>query len=287
VSQQSLFKNVLLIGAGNIGSSVLRCLTRDVYALADKFSIVERNLLRQREAREIGVDSIFSDLDGYEGSPDLVILSVKPQEAQGLLQKCTKKFPDQPAYLSLMAGVTVASLQEGTGARSIVRCMPNLAAQQQLSATVSFAAKDCAPDIATKIWAFLERLGKNYVVKDESLVDAATALSGSGPGFIFYVIEQFAKAAEKLGFSAELGERLILDTFIGSVRLIENSPSTAAELRRQVSSPGGTTEAGVKVFEESGLGEGIVRGILAARARSEELGKLIEEQFKEMLAGKE
>jgi pyrroline-5-carboxylate reductase len=207
------------------------------------------------------------------GDFDIVILAVKPQDF-GVLAESIKPFlKDNQIIFSVMAGITLAKLEEQLSCSKIVRSMPNIPTQIGMGMTV-FTASSC---VDRKELFIIQNLinttGKSVYVENEKLIDAATAISGSGPAYVFYFMQSMIKAAVELGFNESEAELLVNQTFMGSVA-IQNSYSLSNEQWiARVASKGGTTERALQVFEKGVLEETIVHAVKAANIRAKELGK--------------
>ncbi len=204
----------------------------------------------------------------------VVVLAVKPQFAKAALADIRGTLRDGAVVLSLAAGVTLARLAAGLDpGRAIVRSMPNTPAQVGAGATALFANADANAQQRDAAEEVLAAVGITVWVGEERLLDAVTALSGSGPAYFMLLIEALREAGEALGLDAEITERLVTQTALGSARLVESSALDCAALRRQVTSPGGTTERAVQVFEQGDLRGLARRAVQAAALRAAELAE--------------
>jgi pyrroline-5-carboxylate reductase len=176
--------------------------------------------------------------------------------------------------LSIAAGITIEAIEAGLGTRRIVRAMPNTPAQIGKGITGAVGGDISAADRAIAE-ALLRAAGQVVWFEDESRIDAVTAVSGSGPAYVFYLVEALAAAAEQQGFGPEQAMQLARQTVVGAAALLEADPAPAAELRQNVTSPKGTTYAALQVLmdAESGIAPVLARAVEAARRRSEELGR--------------
>lgn len=204
-------------------------------------------------------------------SGDIIILAVKPQKMKEVLSEL-KEEADNKLVISIAAGIKIATLEKFMPKARIIRVMPNnpcLIGEGISAICEGRKASKKDMDTVRKIFGSAGKV----IDAPEGLMDALTALSGSGPGFIYYVIEAFMDAGRKLGFSGEASKELVLQTFLGSVKTAMITGKSPEVLREMVSSPGGTTLEGMKVLEESKIKEIFVRAILAARRRAEELSR--------------
>jgi pyrroline-5-carboxylate reductase len=175
-------------------------------------------------------------------------------------------------FISVAAGVTTQSLVSWLGCPTIIRCMPNTPALLQKGMTGLFATNSVNAEHRKIGESILAAVGETRWFEKESDLDAVTAISGSGPAYFFYVIEVMQSAAEQLGLSREASRQLVLQTALGACEMAAMSIEPTAELRKRVTSPGGTTEAALRKLIDGGLDSLFLDAILAAKSRSEELG---------------
>ncbi len=231
-----------------------------------------RKYLREKHGNEIVLYKEAAD-DMFRGA-DVVVLCLKPQVASSVLHD-VHLTPGQ-VVLSIMAGVTMASVSAMMGGhKAVVRCMPNTPAQVFKSVSVYCCGPDVSPEQKDKVLQLLASLGDcRIAVTDESYIDKATGVSGSGPGFVFVLFEAFMDTAVELGFSRVQAQQMTLQLFDGCVALARASPLLhVAQLKNNVTSPGGTTAAGLAALEAAGARSAIRAAILAAAAKSELMGK--------------
>ncbi len=203
---------------------------------------------------------------------DVLVLAVKPQNLSEVLADLKGSIKPGQLVLSIVAGVKIDTIVNVLGHKSMVRCMPNTPAQIGfgMSAWTATPAVTAAQKEQTK--AILGAMGKEIYFKDEGYIDMATAVSGSGPAYCFLFAEALADAAVNIGLSAEEAREMVLQTLLGAVQLMQQSEKPPAELRRNVTSRGGTTYAALKVFEEGGFNRLVEDAVKAAYRRARELG---------------
>ncbi|MCD7060294.1 pyrroline-5-carboxylate reductase [Pelagibacterium xiamenense] len=208
------------------------------------------------------------------GTPRVVVLAVKPQMMASVFAELKPIIGAETLVISIAAGISVAKIVEELGTERVVRTMPNTPAQLGKGITGAVAAPAVTGKDREITDAMLAAAGGTVWVEDERLIDAVTAVSGSGPAYVFYLVEVLAEAGEAQGLSAEQAMTLARQMVVGAAALLEADPSEAAQLRKNVTSPAGTTEAALKVLmADDGLAPLIARTVAAARARSEELGQ--------------
>jgi pyrroline-5-carboxylate reductase len=204
---------------------------------------------------------------------DILILSVKPQNMTEALQSIKDAIKPSILVISIAAGIKVAKIANALGDIAIVRVMPNTPALIGEGASALFA-NDKAKPMLDKAMSIFSSVGKAVIVEDENLIDAVTAVSGSGPAYYFLLMEEMVKAAVELGLPEMVAKDLVLQTAKGAGLLAVQADKTGespTELRRKVTSPGGTTEAAIKVFTEGNFGPLVQAALKRACERSKEL----------------
>jgi pyrroline-5-carboxylate reductase len=202
---------------------------------------------------------------------EVLVLAVKPQDAKAALASITVH---AQLVISIAAGLTLETLSRWLGGhRRLVRCMPNTPALIGAGIAGLFALPEVNAGERKKAETILGAVGEVVWVSEERLLDPVTAVSGSGPAYVFWFIEQLASSAQKLGLAPDVSKKLALHTVLGAARLAASSSESPATLRKNVTSKGGTTEAALKVFDEEKLAERFARAVEAASRRAAELGK--------------
>ncbi|HVL35361.1 MAG TPA: pyrroline-5-carboxylate reductase, partial [Burkholderiales bacterium] len=205
------------------------------------------------------------------GAAQVVVLAVKPQDMKAALAGLGPL--EDRLVISVAAGLRTATLSRWLGGHQrLVRCMPNTPALIGCGISALYAAPPVDADGRASAEAILRAVGEVVWVDDERLLDPVTALSGSGPAYVFWFIEHLAAAGRALGLDEAVAQRLALHTVLGAAQLAAQSGQAPAELRRNVTSKGGTTEAALKVFEEEQLAERLARALEAASRRGAALG---------------
>ena len=202
----------------------------------------------------------------------MVVLSVKPQRLTEVM-KDLKGIRPEALVLSIIAGASIKKLSNGLGHTAIVRSMPNTPAQIGEGITVWTTSESVSDAQKETARAILAALGEEVFVEDEQYLDMATALSGTGPAYVFMFMEAMIDAGVHMGFSRRIAEQLVVQTLRGSVDFYENNEVHVAALRNQVTSPGGTSAEALYYLEKAGFRTAISRAIWAAYQRSLELGK--------------
>jgi pyrroline-5-carboxylate reductase len=265
---------IVLVGCGQMGAAMLRgWLARNA---ATRFEVIEPAGEPAALAGTAGVAPIAwhraaDDLPGGL-DPDAVVFAVKPQIIDAVLPGYRRWVRPQTLFVSIAAGTTIAGIARHLGDAAIVRCMPNTPAA--IGRAITVACPNPRVNAAQRLLcdALLAAIGDSTWVEDEGLMDAVTAVSGSGPAYVFLLIEALAEAGARVGLPADLALRLARATVAGAGELARQSPETPARLRENVTSPGGTTRAALDVLmAENGLPDLLERAVAAATARSREL----------------
>ena len=263
---------ILLVGCGNMGRAMLEGWLAARPSLAAY--VVEPAEALRNKASALGATAVSTSEELPEGlTPDLIFLAVKPQVMPSVLPDYAR-FTGS-TFVSIAAGTTVATLQAGLGAAAaVIRCMPNTPAAIGAGMMVCWATDGVSEAAKALSNDLLGASGKVAWIEDEVLMDAVTAVSGSGPAYIFHFVEALTAAAVKAGLPAELSETLAMQTVMGAGRLAAESDTPPGTLREQVTSPGGTTAAGLSVLRDTGRLEALLtETVEAARVRGVELGK--------------
>jgi pyrroline-5-carboxylate reductase len=261
------------VGSGNMAEALIKgIITAKVCAPGNILISDIRPERLQLLSKQYGVQPADSNAALVEKA-DILVLSVKPQNMTEALESIKDAFKADTLVISIAAGIRVAKIAAALGDVAIVRVMPNTPALISEGASALFANEKAKPMLekAEKIFA---AVGRTVVVENEGLIDAVTAVSGSGPAYYFLLMEEMIKAACELGLPGDVAKDLVLQTAKGAALLAveaDKKGETPAELRRKVTSPGGTTEAALKVFADGNLGPTIAAGIKRARDRSREL----------------
>lgn len=203
---------------------------------------------------------------------EVVITAIKPQSVAAALPDMAASIKPEQLVLSIMAGVKISTLRSGLRHEQIVRSMPNTPAQIGEGMTVWTATREVTEGQKASARAILRVMGKEVYVDDENMVDMSTAVSGSGPAYFFLFLEALVNAAENIGIPRDMAGQMALQTMLGAGRLVESTGSMPADLRRMVTSPGGTTAEALRVFEEGDFNDLVGRAVDAAYRKARILG---------------
>ncbi|MYN64006.1 MAG: pyrroline-5-carboxylate reductase [Acidobacteria bacterium] len=268
--------NVAFVGAGAMASAMIGGLLarHDVQA----GGIVASDRHRERLDAVGGQFGVRTTLDNREAAlnAQVIVLSVKPQVLPGVLAELRGAGAIDAAALvvSIVAGATIASISTGLGHRAIVRTMPNTPAQVGEGMTVWTATPEVSEVQREQAGAIVAALGRQLFVEEEKFLDMATAISGSGPAYVFLMMEALIDAAVHLGFSRDAAREMVVQTIRGSAIYAEHQPVHPAELRNRVTSPGGTSADALYQLEKGGFRTVMSDAVLAAYERSVALGEM-------------
>lgn len=273
--------NITFIGGGNMADAMISGLLRKGQEFRpENLRVVEINpdARRKFETKHLGV-KCFDEARKAVRDGDVIVFAVKPQDVRNAATELRAKGwtsglgSNAHLVVSIAAGVTLTALSRWLNSRCLVRAMPNTPALIGEGITGLYKTPDVSEQQMTQAETILAAVGKTVRINSEEDMDTVTAVSGSGPAYVFWFIEQLAKVGEELGLSAETANKLAVETVLGAARLAAQSDESLAVLRQRVTSKGGTTEAALKVFNEEKLAERFRRAIKAAKERGAELGQ--------------
>jgi pyrroline-5-carboxylate reductase len=271
-------ETIAFIGGGNMAASLVAGLIADGYIPKNLIvSDPDRAKLDALTTR-FGVGTTSTNLDALQGA-DVAVLCVKPQIAHVVCSELAPAAAGVPLFISVMAGIPEGSIQSWLGsARPLVRAMPNTPAMIQAGAIVLHATAEVTASQQSRAETILRAGGLTRWVDQEELMDAVTALSGSGPAYFFLLMETLEQAGIGMGLDPETARLLTIQTALGAARMAMESTDTPHELRLRVTSPNGTTERALQVLESSGFTALVDRAVRAACDRSQELSHMLGEQ---------
>lgn len=264
---------ILIIGGGNMGLTYAQSFLRSHITNQDQMMILEKSPEKATALSKLDIGTVYGSAEGCLENADLIILAVKPQDAPALFANIRQYVDAQQVFLSIMAGVTIKSICEGLGAQKVIRAMPNLPAQIGMGMTAFTSSDDVTRIELITVQNLLNTTGKTVYVEKESAIDAATAISGSGPAYVWFFMQAMMQAALEMGFSESEAELLVSQTFRGAIELYNKTDLSFQEWINRVSSRGGTTEAAMRTYQEKAVHEDIIAGARAALERAIELGK--------------
>ena len=268
-------KKIAFIGPGAMAEAMIGGLIRQQVAPAQALVAAGPRQERLEQLRQHYGIAFEGDNAAAARQADVVVLSVKPQRLERVMAGLQGHIPAQALVLSIIAGASIEKLSKGLGHGLVVRSMPNTPAQIGEGITVWTASPGVTQEQLAMTRQILGALGEEIFVEEENYLDMATALSGTGPAYVFLFMEAMVDAGVHLGFPRRIAERLVAQTLRGSVDYYtrRDDPVHLARLRNEVTSPGGTSAAALYYLEKAGFRTAISRAIWAAFERSQELGK--------------
>ena len=271
-----IIENTAFIGGGHMATSLIAGLIADGQ---DPRSLIVSDPDEAKLDALVTSFGVRTTKDNAEAvrEADLAVLCVKPQMAGQVCRELSSAIRERkPLFISVMAGIREQSIQQWLGNQMpVVRAMPNTPALIQSGAIVLHATPETSPSQRNQAETVLRAGGLTRWVEEEAQMDAATALSGSGPAYFFLLMEILEQAGEELGLEPESSRLLTIQTALGAARLAMESNDSPRELRERVTSPGGTTERALDILESGGIRSMIKRAVSAACKRSEELSRIL------------
>jgi pyrroline-5-carboxylate reductase len=271
-------RKIGFIGAGNMGEALMTGIlkTKEVYPRDILVSDISRSRLQYIE-KEYGTRTT-GDNKKVARDSEVVILAIKPQIIKKVIKEISQVTDKTKLIISIAAGVSIEFIELNLAKESrVIRAMPNTPALVQEGATALVAGRHATKEDAKLAGKIFNSVGKTILV-DESLMDAVTGLSGSGPAYVFLIIEALADAGVKMGLSRNDSQMLAAQTLLGSARLFFEKGEHPGKLKDMVTSPGGTTIAGLHALEQGGIRAALIDAVERATRRSQEIGKEIKER---------
>lgn len=269
-----------MIGAGNMAEALLQGMINNQLIQAEKIWVTNRsNEQKLQELKEKYAVNISYDQEKLLAGADVIILAMKPKDVARAMEQIRQYLTKDTLIISVLAGVPMESIETLAGQKlPVVRAMPNTSAAIGLSAT-GVAVNDIVTDGQKElIKTIFDTVGLTVFVKEEQL-DAVTGVSGSGPAYVYYLAEAMEKGAVEIGLDPEIAKALVRQTLLGAANMLEQSGKSPEQLRKEVTSPGGTTEAGLKVLDAHQVNKAFAECIQTATSRSKEMGKDLTNQL--------
>ena len=269
-------KIVGIIGAGNMGEVLIRGLIQS--SKVKKTEIIASDVSQDRlshVSKTYGIRTTASNVEVVENA-SIIILAVKPQNIDDLLDELSRSSHEGHLFISIAAGITTEKLAAKMHHQSgIIRVMPNAPASVLAGIAALYPGRNIAPDDLQRAVSIFECVGRTVIIKNEALMDVVTGLSGSGPAFVFLMIESLSDAGVQLGISRKESSILAAQTVFGAAKMLLETGRHPSELKDIVATPGGTTFAGLKMLEKGNFRSTVMDAVEAATARSRELGALL------------
>jgi pyrroline-5-carboxylate reductase len=269
---------IATIGSGVMAEAIIAGLLRGEQVAPEQIIASHPRAERREElASRYGISTVDNNAAAVEPA-DVVVLAIKPQMLARVGREIAPAFTDGKLLLSIIAGATSRALSNALNHRQVVRSMPNTPAQLGRGMTVWYATPEVTDKQREQARLLLGSLGVELQVDDEKLVAMATAVSGTGPTYVFLVMEALIDAAVHLGFPRHMAHDLVIETLEGSTLFAKSSGMHPAQLRNMVTSPGGTSAAALHELESGRLRTVLSEAVWAAYRRTDELGRLLEDQ---------
>jgi pyrroline-5-carboxylate reductase len=268
-----MVNKLAVVGGGVMAESILKAILAK--GLIDAAAIVVGEPLSRRRQElhgSLGVSTVAQNTEAIDGA-EAILLAVKPQVALKVMTELSNEINPATLVLSIVAGLATDTIRQALPVKAIIRIMPNTPAQIGEGMSVWLATQDTSPEQCGWGKSILATLGDEVQVYEEKYIDMATAISGSGPAYVFLFVEAIADAGVRLGFSHDIATRLAWQTVRGSARYGQASGLHPVILRNQVTSPGGTTAEALDQLEQAGFRAAISKAIQACYLKAQQLGK--------------
>jgi pyrroline-5-carboxylate reductase len=264
---------VLVIGAGNMGLAYAESIAKSNHLKDGDLMISDNAPEKTKELRKVSHFDVYDNISDCADKADIVFIAVKPYHIEELFKPLKEHMVHGQIVISIMAGVTIETIQNALGIRKVVRAMPNLPAQVGKGLT-SFTASDEVSRLElSTVESLLDTTGRSVLLDSENDIDASTGISGSGPAYVFYFMQSMLEAALKMGFSDYDSKVLVSTTFEGAIELFKRNKLSPESWMDKVASKGGTTRAALDSMEDNNVKELIKDAAFAAFNRAVELGK--------------
>ena len=260
-------KHIGIVGGGNMGAAIIGSIFKKYKVVVCEQDKKRAQMLRRKFSVAV------QDLPSLVQQSDIILVAVKPQDIEDVLAAISLHLTNKKFVISIAAGITTSYMEKKLGNKSrVIRTMPNMPAQIGEGITAACRGAHATQVDLLLTCKILNAVGKTVVVK-EDLIDAITAVSGSGPAYVFFFVECFLRAAENLGLDKKLSSELVKSTLLGSAHLLYQQQDDAAALRAKVTSKGGTTQAALEVLLKNRFEEIFLEALAAAKRRAGELAR--------------
>lgn len=273
-------KKLVFVGAGAMAEALISGMIENHLLDPKNIWVTNRSNKQKLESlgKQYGVQTTY-DLKTLFAGADTIVLAMKPKDAIPAIRNISSYITEQMLIASVLAGISISTIEDLAGKQiAVARAMPNTSAAVGKSATGVAVNDKVSKQQMETIQKLFGTVGLTTFVTEDQL-DAVTGLSGSGPAYIYYVVEALENSAVELGMAKTAANELIVQTLLGAAEMLKTSPKPAAKLRQEVTSPGGTTEAGLKILEENAVGDALIACVKAAADKSKEMGKTLNAQL--------
>lgn len=267
---------ISFIGGGVMAETMIRGILNSKLSNPSEIKVAEPVEVRRTDLMQKHLVKVFQKNAEVIEDTKIIVLSVKPQNLSEVMTELKSELDKTSLLISIVAGAQMKTLSQGLNHSSVVRAMPNTPAQIGEGMTVWTTSQTVSKDDIASTEKILGTLGEQIQVKEEKLVDMATAVSASGPAYVFLFIEALIDSGVYLGMPREMAEKLVLQTVLGSTNMARTTGKTPNDLRTMVTSPGGTTAEALMSFEKNGFKGIIQQAVAAAYQKSKSLAKIID-----------
>jgi pyrroline-5-carboxylate reductase len=265
--------NILIIGAGNMGITYAQSFVNANIIRPSQLYFIDRTQRREEQMHKLSIHPLYEAPGSFVRKMDLIILSVKPQDFNDVADSLAPQLNENQLILSIMAGININSIKSKLKTKKVIRAMPNLPSQVGQGMTVFTTTSGVSRAELLAVHNLLNTTGKTLYTDNEMMIDAATAISGSGPGYVFFIMNSMMEVARQMGFSESEAQLLVRQTFLGSVDLLNQNDLHCEEWVKKVASKGGTTEAALQAFEKTNFVGALEAGLSAAYERARALSE--------------
>lgn len=274
-----MFNKIAFIGAGSMTEAIISGMLNKNFLDSKQIHVINKNNKERLDylSEHFKINCVQEKSDLIKDA-DIIVLSMKPYDLKEALLTYKEMIKENQLIISVVAGISTTHISTLLGNNApVIRAMPNTSASIGYAATAVAKGSYATDNHLQASIELFQTIGTTVVSKEEDL-HAVTAVSGSGPAYVYYLVEAMEQAAVEIGLNKETAMDLIVQTVIGAGEMLKQSGESAATLRKKVTSPSGTTEAGVKTLQKHGFAESIIECIKSAQARSIELGKEAQEK---------
>ncbi|QJD78288.1 pyrroline-5-carboxylate reductase [Spirosoma rhododendri] len=264
---------IAIVGCGNMGMAFAKSFLQYNLVSTENLLLIEKSTDRSASLNQEKAGVVVDTIGPRIGEVDLIILSVKPQDFNSVHEALRDVIQPNQMVLSIMAGIPIGQIQDKLNHKLVVRAMPNTPAMLGMGITGFTAAKEVGMTNLRRVENLINATGRSIFLEDEAMLDAVTALSGSGPAYFYYVVKAMVDAGRQMGFDDAVSALLVKQTMLGAYHLINTADKSLDDLIKAVASKGGTTEAALRAFEQGDLANTLVTGIKAAQQRATELSQ--------------
>ncbi|SNC63941.1 pyrroline-5-carboxylate reductase [Hymenobacter gelipurpurascens] len=264
---------IAILGCGNMGLAFAKAFLHYNLLQREDLLLLGRDDAQCARLGQALPDLPVGQLGAQTGQYDVVMVAVKPQDFGKAAAGLRAVLQPEQLVLSIMGGIPIARLQQELGHQRVMRAMPNTPVLLGMGITGFSAAPEVERSLLHKVENLLNATGRSIFLEDETMLDAVTAVSGSGPAYFYYIVQAMIRAGQELGFSESVAGLLVKQTMLGAFHLLNNSDQSLDQLIANVASKGGTTEAALREFRAGRLQDTLVAGMKAAQQRATELAK--------------